>query len=846
MRLAPLLLALSGPALCQPLTLHYTHPTQDWQSQALPIGNGRLGAMIFGGAPQEHLQLNEISLWTGDEKDTGRYQNLADLFLDLDHGAPSGYRRALDISTAIHTISYTADEIAYTREYFASAPNQVLVFRFTADHPGAYSGTLRLADAHHAAVAAAGNLLTAAGKLDNGLQYETRVLVLNTGGSLIPGDGTLRISRADSLTILVDAGTNYLQDRAHAWRGDDPHARVSAQLREAAARSFDDLRGAHLNDYQRLFRRVSLDLGGDPGANKVPTDERLAAYGKGATDPALEALFFQFGRYLLISSSRPGSLPANLQGLWNNSNNPPWRSDYHSNINIEMNYWPAEVANLSECAIPFFDYVDSLRGVRTEATRAHYPGVRGWTVQTENNIFGAGSFKWNPPGSAWYAQQFWEHYAFTRDQEFLRKTAYPVLKEVAEFWQDHLVARPDGALVTPDGWSPEHGPEEPGVTYDQELVYDLFTNYIEAAKTLDIDPEFRTAVSRLRDQLLKPKIGAWGQLMEWPEDRDDIRDEHRHVSHLFALHPGTADFAGDHAGAGQRGPDFPARARRPFHRLGDGLAHQLLGAPARRRPCASPAAQPAAPGGQGGGHRLRQGRRRLLQPVRHPPAVPDRRQLRRHRRHRRDAAAIANGRDSSAARAARGVARRLRTGTPGTRQLHRGHDLEERRAGIGDGALAGRRQGHGTIWKPEPSGDAGGQPPNRRPFPVSRYHPYMSPTYDSIVIGTGQSGPSLAVRLAKAGRNVAVIERHLVGGTCVNTGCIPTKTLVASARVAYMARRAAEYGVVIGGAVGMDMAAAKARKDRVSGESRTGLESWLGSTPGCTLIRGHARFTVRP
>jgi alpha-L-fucosidase 2 len=240
----------------------------------------------------------------------------------------------------------------------------------------------------------------------------------------------------------------------------------------------------------------------------------------------------------LISSSRPGSLPANLQGLWNNSNNPPWRSDYHSNINIQMNYWLAEPTNLSECAIPFFDYVDSLRCVRAEATRQHYPNVRGWTVQTENNIFGAGSFKWNPPGSAWYAQHYWEHYAFTRDQEFLRKTAYPVLKEVTQFWEDHLVARADGALVTPDGWSPEHGPEEPGVTYDQEIVWDLFTNYMEAAGALGIDADYRQKVSQLGEKLLKPKIGAWGQLQEWPEDRDDIRDEHRHVSHLFALHPG--------------------------------------------------------------------------------------------------------------------------------------------------------------------------------------------------------------------------------------------------------------------------------------------------------------------
>jgi len=529
-------LALASVAGGQQLALHYNQPAGDWQSQALPIGNGRLGAMVFGDARHEHLQLNEISLWTGDEKDTGSYQNLGDLWLDLTHGAPQAYQRRLDIDSAIHGIAYTADGIAYRREYLASAPQQVLVLRCTADKPGAYTGALKLIDAHAARTTASGNLLSAGGKLANGLLYETTIQVINTGGRITASaDGVLRIDHADALTILVAAGTDYVPDRARGWRGDAPHERILAQL-QAAAKSYADLRAAHLADYQRLFRRVSLRLGS--GAPDLPTDERLVRYRDGAADGELEALFFQYGRYLLISSSRPGSLPANLQGLWNNSNNPPWRSDYHSNINIEMNYWPAEPTNLAECAIPFFDYVDSLRAVRAEATRQHYPNVRGWTVQTENNIFGAGSFKWNPPGSAWYAQHYWEHYAFTRDREFLRKTAYPVLKEVTQFWEDHLVARPDGALVTPDGWSPEHGPEEPGVTYDQEIVWDLFTNYMEAAAALGVDAEYREKVAQLREKLLKPKIGAWGQLQEWPEDRDDIRDEHRHVSHLFALHPG--------------------------------------------------------------------------------------------------------------------------------------------------------------------------------------------------------------------------------------------------------------------------------------------------------------------
>ena len=530
-------LVLPLAAFPQGMALWYRQPAVDWQTQALPIGNGRIGAMIFGGAQNEHLQLNENSLWTGDEKDTGQYQNLGDLYLDLEHGTPDGYRRRLDLSEALHTIQYSAGGVVYQREYFASAPAQVLVFRFTADKPGAYRGNLRLADAHGAAVTAEGATIRAAGKLANGLAYETQVRLIASGGSVTNIRGALRIEGADGFMVMVAAATNYVPARTRGWRGEGPHGKVAGWIEAAAARSYGALREEHIRDYHRLFGRVTLDLGG-ADRDAYPTDTRLVQYGKGGEDPALEALFFQFGRYLLIASSRPRNLPANLQGLWNNSNNPPWRSDYHSNINIEMNYWPAEVTNLSECALPFFAYVDSLRGVRTAATREHYGNVRGWTVQTENNIFGAGSFRWNPPGSAWYALHYWEHFAFTQDQEFLRKTAYPVLQEVAQFWEDHLTTRADGALVTPDGWSPEHGPEEPGVTYDQEIVWDLFSNYMEAAAVLGIDGEYRARIGSLRERLLKPKVGAWGQLQEWPEDRDDIRDEYRHVSHLFALHPG--------------------------------------------------------------------------------------------------------------------------------------------------------------------------------------------------------------------------------------------------------------------------------------------------------------------
>ena len=554
-RLFVLLTALAGCAFAD-MSIFFKQPATDWQSQALPIGNGRLGAMIFGDAQHEHIQLNEDSLWTGDEKEMGSYQNLGDLFFDLTHGAPSNYRRELDISSAVHTITYKADGIDYKREYFASYPKHALIFHFQADKPGAISGLLKFTDAHNAQPIADGRTITAAGKLDNGMLYETGILVLNNGGHVVPEataarKDALRISQANSLTIVVVAGTNYAPDRSTQWRGENPHARLSKDLADIVeTQEYDKIRYEHLTDYRKMFYRFILNLGQtDKATAALPMDLRLAEYAKGKPDPELETLFAQYGRYLLISSSRTGGLPANLQGLWNNSNSPPWRSDYHSNINLEMNYWPAEVTGLPECLDPFVDYIDSLIEVRSEATHDYYLNqvdpakvprkeVRGWTVQTENNIFGAGGFKWNPPGSAWYAQQLWEHYAFTGDLGYLRNTAYPIMKGITEFWEDHLVALPDGQFVTPDGWSPEHGPEEKGVTYDQEIVWDLFTNFVEASQILDINPEYRAKIAAMRDKLAAPRIGKWGQLQEWMEDRDDPKDDHRHISQLFALYPG--------------------------------------------------------------------------------------------------------------------------------------------------------------------------------------------------------------------------------------------------------------------------------------------------------------------
>ncbi len=521
--------------------LWYEKSAQNWETESLPIGNGRLGAMIFGTVEKEQIQFNEITLWTGDEKDTGQYQNFGQVEVDLPQVKPAlNYRRELDISRAVHTVTYISDGVTYCRESFSSFPDQVMVFRFTADKPASYTGVITQKDSHNVKIAVSQNRLTSAGKLKNGLQFESQILVLNDGGTLEARPEGIAFKGVNGLSLILGAGTDYLNQRSKGWRtGESPHRKITEQIEKAAKRSYADMLAAHIHDYQALFNRVRLDNGKtEARIARLPTSGRLANYKTlNAKDPELENLLFQYGRYLLISSSR-NSLPANLQGLWNNSNNPPWRCDYHSNINIQMNYWLAETANLAECAEPLLAYIASLREVRKEQTSAEFKTKRGWTVRTENNIFGGSGWEWNTPGSAWYCQHLWEHYAFGCDKEYLKSVAYPVLKEVCEFWEDRLKMLPGGKLVAPMGFSPEQGPREDGVSFDQEIIWDLFTNYIEASQTLDVDPEYRQKVTAMRDKLLVPKIGKWGQLQEWMVDRDDPRNNHRHVSHLFAVHPG--------------------------------------------------------------------------------------------------------------------------------------------------------------------------------------------------------------------------------------------------------------------------------------------------------------------
>jgi alpha-L-fucosidase 2 len=529
--------------------LWYDRPATNWETEALPIGNGRLGAMLFGGPLRDRIQFNEGSLWIGDEEDTGAYQAFGDVFVDFDGPAEAsikGYRRELDLSRAVHTVTYECEGVNYRREAFASFPAQVMVFRFTADKPGALNGRVTLTDMHKGTIRAVGNRLISSGSLKGyqyegnkpyalALNYEAQVSVLTDGGALEVVGQSIAFKKANTVTLFLDAGTDFVQDRRQGWRGPPPHRAISSRLEAAARKSYSRLLADHLRDYGALFSRVTIDLG---PAVVLPTDLRLVNLSQShSPDPGLEALLFQYGRYLLIASSRPGGLPANLQGKWNESIHPPWRSDYHTDVNVQMNYWPADVANLSECFLPYATWLNSIREVRKEATRKEFH-TRGWTMRAENGIFGGSTWEWVASGSAWCMQNIWDHYAFTGDRDYLRKLAYPMMNEVCEFWLDRLKALPDGTLVAPDGYSPEHGPREDGVSHDQQLIWDLFNNTVEAADALGVDRDLRKILAAKRDHLLGPKIGKWGQLQEWMIDRDDPKDTHRHLSHLVAVYPG--------------------------------------------------------------------------------------------------------------------------------------------------------------------------------------------------------------------------------------------------------------------------------------------------------------------
>ncbi|MFQ6130726.1 MAG: glycoside hydrolase N-terminal domain-containing protein [Armatimonadota bacterium] len=570
-------------------TLWYHQPARRWV-EALPIGNGRLGAMVFGGVERERIQLNEDTVWTGHpierdkpdaakylpearrllfegkyvegqrlvqdkimglriEKGIHTYQTLGDLELTFERPAElSGYRRELDLDTAIVRVTYRVGDATFTREVFSSPVDQAIVVRLTCNQPGQITFTASLSRPADALVEAAGpQLLVMRGhvKGGDGVRYEAQLSAASAeGGEVRAADSGLRIEGADSATLLLVAATDY--------RGGDPHALCGKQLRQAAKKSYAELRRDHVAEHQRLFRRVELDLGAS-GAADLPTDERLAAMQQGGDDPQLVAQYFQFGRYLLISCSRPGSMAANLQGLWADGLSPPWNADYHININIQMNYWPAEVCNLAECHQPFFDLIKALRPRGRITARSTYD-CDGFVAHHTTDawhfasVIGRAQYGMWPTGAAWCCQHLWEHYAFSGDREFLAKTAYPVMKEAAQFFVDFLVEDPEtGLLVSGPSTSPENRFRTAdgqvanltmGPTMDQQIIYDLFTNCIEASKILGRDGAFRAKLQDMRSRLARTKIASDGRIMEWPEEFEEPEPGHRHMSHLFGLHPG--------------------------------------------------------------------------------------------------------------------------------------------------------------------------------------------------------------------------------------------------------------------------------------------------------------------
>jgi alpha-L-fucosidase 2 len=443
-------------------------------------------------------------------------------------------------------VSYRLDGVRHTREYFATAVDGVIVARVRADRPGRVSLGARVdVPANRTATATAeGGRITVAGALaSNGMRYEAQAQVRNEGGRRTDGAaGTVSVTGADSVTVVLAAGTDYAADYP-AYRGADPHARVSSLVSSASRKGFPALLGAHARDHRALFGRVPLDLGGR--MPDVPTDDLLAGYGTdAAADRALEELFFAYGRYLLIGSSRPGSLPANLQGVWNNLAEPPWQSDYHLNINLQMNYWPAEITNLAETTGPLHAYIESLREPGRVTARTMYGVSQGWVAHHASNIHGwTGAWDHTafffPESGAWLAGQLYDHYRFTQDRRFLTTRAYPVLKETARFWLEFLQVDPrDGKLVVTPSRSPELGPATAGASMSQQILWQLFTDVREAAGLVG-DKAFATAADRVLARLDPGvRVGSWGQLQEWKADLDSPTETHRHVSHLYGLHPG--------------------------------------------------------------------------------------------------------------------------------------------------------------------------------------------------------------------------------------------------------------------------------------------------------------------
>jgi alpha-L-fucosidase 2 len=595
--------------------LWYAHPAAKWTS-ALPVGNGRLGAMVFGKTDEERIQFNEETYWSGGPYSTtvkggskflpeiqklvfsggytrahrlfGRhlmgypveqmkYQSMGNLILDFERKEDvRDYRLELDLDQAIVRVSYEQGGIHFLREIFSSPVDQVIVARLTADRPSSISLIAQLRGCRNEAHSNYGtdyfrmdgygkDGLILTGKsadylgVPGKVRYQARIKVIPEGGTMNVRDEDLTIAQAHSVTFYLAAATNFVNYKDLSA---DPEERVERVLKAVGGKSYEEIKETHIREHQRLFRRVSLDLGSGPNSG-LPTDERLRRFNPD-DDPALPALCFQFGRYLLFSSSRPGTQPANLQGIWNEYQNPPWDSKYTTNINTEMNYWPAEVGNLSDCAEPLFKMIRELTDQGSDVAREHY-GAKGWVFHQNTDIWRVAApmdgVYWGTftTGGAWLCTHLWEHFLFAGDRAFL-KEAYPVLKGCVEFFLDFLVEEPKHKwLVTNPSTSPENWPERPdsppffdevtawmtrgtticaGSTIDRQILNDLFGYVAQAADVLGVDQDFKKRVLEARSRLAPMQVGKRGDLQEWLEDWGQTEKSHRHISNLYGLFPG--------------------------------------------------------------------------------------------------------------------------------------------------------------------------------------------------------------------------------------------------------------------------------------------------------------------
>ncbi|GLX71257.1 glycoside hydrolase family 95 protein [Paenibacillus glycanilyticus] len=628
------------------MKLQYNRPSSKW-TDALPTGNGRLGAMMFGGTETERIQLNEDTLWSGGPRNgdnehaatvlpevrrligegqyaaadllckqmmgpyTQSYLPMADLYVKFLHGnTMKNYRRALHLEDATSTVEYQIGNVIYTRRLFVSYPDQVAVLRLEASAPGKLHFLARLESPLRYETAFEENCLVLRGdapeQVDpsyyetdmplrygkpgsaNAMRFDGRLTAQLEGGQATYGHDGLRVEGATAVTLIFSAATSFNgYDRLPGTEGKDESAEAAGYLENAGKFSYEALLQRHTEDYQVLFKRVELSLGESAVPPEYPTDARIRDFG--ANDPGLVELLYHYGRYLMIASSRPGTQPANLQGIWNEETRAPWSSNWTLNINAEMNYWPAETCNLADCHTPLLDFIEGLSRNGHKTAETNY-GAAGWTAHHNSDIwrhsspvgdYGHGDPIWViwPMGGVWLCQHLWEHYAFGLDKKYLREKAYPIMKGAALFCLDWLHEDKEGYLITSPSTSPEHKFKTPegglaGVsaasTMDLSLIWDLFTNLIEASTILEIDEPFREGLLDVRSRLHPLQIAANGRLQEWSRDFEDEDQHHRHVSHLFGVYPGRQF-------SWQDTPELMEAAERSLEIRGDGGTGWSLG-----------------------------------------------------------------------------------------------------------------------------------------------------------------------------------------------------------------------------------------------------------------------------